>query len=222
VLLIAVAAFVFGQEAAQGKLVTEIQGVVGKESAQAIQAMIEKTRAPALGLFAAVIGLMTLLVEATGVVMVAQLGRRLVEVPVGFKWLVDGLSDGSLDFGGKESAGACSNAWTARSGPRTRTGSSWVSWPRRSSESRPWSRRTLRGTHTRVRRAGLRTDRCAGHDGAKVGVKLPFSRAAARRSARWRHDLGNAYSGARQRKADPPTRQQTSRAGMYRVWCMRR
>jgi len=33
VLLIAVAAFVFGQEAAQGKLVTEIQDVVGKESA---------------------------------------------------------------------------------------------------------------------------------------------------------------------------------------------
>jgi phosphoglucomutase len=34
------------------------------------------------------------------------LGRRLVEVPVGFKWFVDGLSDGSLGFGGEESAGA--------------------------------------------------------------------------------------------------------------------
>jgi len=35
-----------------------------------------------------------------------KLGRRLVEVPVGFKWFVDGLLDGSLGFGGEESAGA--------------------------------------------------------------------------------------------------------------------
>jgi phosphoglucomutase len=36
----------------------------------------------------------------------AHLGRRLVEVPVGFKWFVDGLLDGSLGFGGEESSGA--------------------------------------------------------------------------------------------------------------------
>jgi len=36
----------------------------------------------------------------------ADLGRRLVEVPVGFKWFVDGLIDGSIGFGGEESAGA--------------------------------------------------------------------------------------------------------------------
>lgn len=35
-----------------------------------------------------------------------QLGRRLAEVPVGFKWFVDGLVDGSYGFGGEESAGA--------------------------------------------------------------------------------------------------------------------
>jgi phosphoglucomutase len=35
-----------------------------------------------------------------------DLGRRLVEVPVGFKWFVSGLRDGSLGFGGEESAGA--------------------------------------------------------------------------------------------------------------------
>lgn len=35
-----------------------------------------------------------------------KLGRKLVEVPVGFKWFVDGLYDGSLGFGGEESAGA--------------------------------------------------------------------------------------------------------------------
>jgi phosphoglucomutase len=36
----------------------------------------------------------------------ADLGRRLYEVPVGFKWFVAGLLDGSLGFGGEESAGA--------------------------------------------------------------------------------------------------------------------
>ncbi|RPI09838.1 MAG: phosphoglucomutase, alpha-D-glucose phosphate-specific, partial [Zetaproteobacteria bacterium] len=35
-----------------------------------------------------------------------HLGRRLAEVPVGFKWFVDGLLDGSYGFGGEESAGA--------------------------------------------------------------------------------------------------------------------
>jgi phosphoglucomutase len=47
----------------------------------------------------------------------AKLGRKLYEVPVGFKWFVDGLLDGSLCFGGEESAGACSvrregSVWT--------------------------------------------------------------------------------------------------------------
>ena len=36
----------------------------------------------------------------------ADLGRRLVEVPVGFKWFVEGLLEGTLGFGGEESAGA--------------------------------------------------------------------------------------------------------------------
>ena len=36
----------------------------------------------------------------------AKLGRKLLEVPVGFKWFVDGLLDGSVGFGGEESAGA--------------------------------------------------------------------------------------------------------------------
>lgn len=47
----------------------------------------------------------------------AKLGRKLYEVPVGFKWFVDGLYDGSLGFGGEESAGASfsrmdGSAWT--------------------------------------------------------------------------------------------------------------
>jgi phosphoglucomutase len=47
----------------------------------------------------------------------SKLGRKLFEVPVGFKWFVDGLLNGSLGFGGEESAGATfvrlnGNTWT--------------------------------------------------------------------------------------------------------------
>jgi phosphoglucomutase len=47
----------------------------------------------------------------------ARLGRKLYEVPVGFKWFAEGLLDGSLGFGGEESAGASflrrdGNVWT--------------------------------------------------------------------------------------------------------------
>ena len=46
-----------------------------------------------------------------------EVGRRLLEVPVGFKWFVGGLLDGSIGFGGEESAGASflrtdGTAWT--------------------------------------------------------------------------------------------------------------
>jgi phosphoglucomutase len=49
--------------------------------------------------------------------VVAGLGRRLLEVPVGFKWFSAGLLDGSICFGGEESAGASflrrdGSAWT--------------------------------------------------------------------------------------------------------------
>ena len=47
------------------------------------------------------------LVSSSMIDRVAEgLGRRLAEVPVGFKWFVDGLLDGSMGFGGEESAGA--------------------------------------------------------------------------------------------------------------------
>lgn len=55
--------------------------------------------------------------------VVAKLGRRLWEVPVGFKWFTPGLFDGSVCFGGEESAGASflrldGSAWsTDKDGP---------------------------------------------------------------------------------------------------------
>jgi phosphoglucomutase len=53
------------------------------------------------------VGIGKTLVSSSMIDRVAEdLGRRLVEVPVGFKWFVSGLIDGSLGFGGEESAGA--------------------------------------------------------------------------------------------------------------------
>src|SRR6195256_4204483 len=68
VIVIAIAALVFGREAAQGRIVAEIQGVVGEASAQAIQTMIDKARTPAAGIIATILSLITLLLGATGVV----------------------------------------------------------------------------------------------------------------------------------------------------------
>ncbi len=47
-------------------------------------------------------------VVSTGMIdrVAARLNRRLIEVPVGFKWFVEGFMDGSLGFGGEESSGA--------------------------------------------------------------------------------------------------------------------
>src|SRR5215475_7839848 len=68
IIVIAIAALVFGQEAAQGKIVTEFEGLIGAESARAIQTMIEKARTPATGVLATILSLITLLLGATGVV----------------------------------------------------------------------------------------------------------------------------------------------------------
>ncbi len=56
--------------------------------------------------------------------VVSDLGKALVEVPVGFKWFVEGLLSGTLGFGGEESAGASFLRKTGEFGQRTRTGSS--------------------------------------------------------------------------------------------------
>jgi membrane protein len=72
---IAIAGFVFGQEAAQGQIVGQIQGLVGEESAKAIQSMIEEARKPTAGILATLIATGMLLFGATGVF--AQLQESL-------------------------------------------------------------------------------------------------------------------------------------------------
>ena len=74
-IVIAIAGLVFGQEAAQGQIIGQIQGVVGEESAKAIQSMIEEARKPTAGILATVIATVMLLFGATGVF--AQLQESL-------------------------------------------------------------------------------------------------------------------------------------------------
>jgi membrane protein len=63
---IAVAALFFGQEAAQGRIVAQIQGLIGHDAAEAVQGMIENARKPGEGLMATVFGTVLLLFGAGG------------------------------------------------------------------------------------------------------------------------------------------------------------
>jgi membrane protein len=67
VISIAIAGLVFGAEAVQGRIMGEIQGLVGYESARAIQTMIQSAHKPAHGVIASILGVAILLVGASGV-----------------------------------------------------------------------------------------------------------------------------------------------------------
>ncbi|MBD1849990.1 YihY/virulence factor BrkB family protein [Leptolyngbya sp. FACHB-711] len=68
VLVIAIAGAVFGQEAVRGEIVGQIQGLVGQQGAEAIQAMLQNAyRAGSGGVFATIASLVTLLLGASGV-----------------------------------------------------------------------------------------------------------------------------------------------------------
>jgi len=67
ILLISIAGLVLGKEAAQGRLFGEIQGMVGKEGAAAIQGMIAGSNKPAAGIVASIIGFATLIFGASSV-----------------------------------------------------------------------------------------------------------------------------------------------------------
>ncbi len=67
VLAIAGAGYFFGAEAAQGEIIAQIEGLVGRNGAQAIQALLAGARDPASGLMATVVAFVLLLVGATSV-----------------------------------------------------------------------------------------------------------------------------------------------------------
>ena len=67
-ILLAIAGLAFGAQAAEGRLVSQIQGFVGYEGAKAIQTMIEGARQPSRGIAATVLGLATVFFAASAVV----------------------------------------------------------------------------------------------------------------------------------------------------------
>jgi membrane protein len=67
ILAIAIAGLVFGRDVAQGKIVEQIGGLVGPQSAAAIQSMIHAAHRPSQGILASIIGIVSLIAGATGV-----------------------------------------------------------------------------------------------------------------------------------------------------------
>jgi membrane protein len=67
IVVIGVAGFVFGQEAARGEIVDQLRGLIGGESATAVQDLLRSASQPGKSLLASIVGLATLLVGATSV-----------------------------------------------------------------------------------------------------------------------------------------------------------
>ena len=86
VICIAIAGLVFGQDAAQGAMVGQLNGLMGDQGAQAVQAMIASAGNKSSGIWATVIGVVTLLITATGVFGEMQSALNLIwkaEAPTG-------------------------------------------------------------------------------------------------------------------------------------------
>jgi membrane protein len=67
VLIIAIAGMVFGQDAAQGAIVAQLQGIMGKEGATAVQGLLQAAREPSTGIVASIVGGFLLLLGATAI-----------------------------------------------------------------------------------------------------------------------------------------------------------
>lgn len=67
VITVAVAALVFGQEAAQGEVLDQLRSLIGPEGAQAVQAMLESAQSPKSGVLASTLSIIMLLIGATTV-----------------------------------------------------------------------------------------------------------------------------------------------------------
>lgn len=72
IVVVAVAGFAFGEEAVRGQIVGELAGLVGQQSAETIQTMIESARKPDEGLLATIVAIATILAGATGVFIQLQ------------------------------------------------------------------------------------------------------------------------------------------------------
>jgi membrane protein len=66
IVAVSVAGFAFGEKAAQGEIVRQFQGLMGKQGATAIETILQSTNRPTLGVFATTLGLLAVLVGASG------------------------------------------------------------------------------------------------------------------------------------------------------------
>jgi membrane protein len=82
VIVIAIAGLVFGAEAAQGAIVGQLDGLIGREGAVAVQGLLKSANEPAQGVVATIVGAVTLLIGATTVFGELQSAvDRIWEVP---------------------------------------------------------------------------------------------------------------------------------------------
>ena len=131
----------------------------------------------------------------------ADLGKEMVEVPVGFKWFVPGLIDGSFGFGGEESAGA---SFLRRDGSTWTTDKDGIllvpARLRDPGDDRADPERALRRAGRGARRPGVRPRRRPGRPRAEGQARRSLPRRRDRDRAGRRADHRQAHRGARQRR----------------------
>jgi len=82
VLIIAIAGMVFGQDAAQGAIIAQLQGIMGEEGATAVQGLLTAAREPSTGIVASIVGAFLLLLGATAIFAELQTDLdRIWQVP---------------------------------------------------------------------------------------------------------------------------------------------
>ena len=131
-----------------------------------------------------------------------DLGRGLMEVPVGFKWFVDGLLDGSLGFGGEESAGA---SFLRRDGTVWTTDKDGIIMGLLAAEILARTGKDPGGSLPRadgaVRGAGVRAHRRARHSGTEGGAAEALARTGGRQGPGGGPDRRDADRRAGQRRS---------------------
>jgi membrane protein len=89
--VIGIAGFVFGQEAVRGQIVTEIAGLIGRDGAEAIQAILQRASEPREGMAASAVGLLALFLATTGAFLELQAALNKI-------WKVKVQESSSFDF----------------------------------------------------------------------------------------------------------------------------
>ncbi len=101
ILVIGVVALAFGHSSAQAHIVSQVQGMIGADGANAVRSMIEHAQKPASSIFASIIGLITLLFGASGVV--GELRSALNKIwdvnPAGRSGIVGLIKERFFSFG---------------------------------------------------------------------------------------------------------------------------